>query len=136
MYRINSRTKIVEETLNVKFNELKHAPIPAYLAELFDLDSFQFEPVQADHTTSSPTFHSNPGFDDATNQKSACKSTPHTTTDSENQTSEDISQTSDEQVSTSEVINICSCPETGSSLNRPIPFHETTKTIPFQDEHT
>ena len=33
----NTRTKIVEETLNVKFNELSSMKIPANPAELFDL---------------------------------------------------------------------------------------------------
>ena len=59
-------------------------------------DSFHFEPVQADHTSSNPILHDDPGFDGAPKTNSACKSTINTSTDSENQTSEHISQTSDE----------------------------------------
>ena len=61
----------------------KNAPIPAHPAELFDLDSFNLEPVQADHTTSNPISHDDPGFDDVPNSISACKSTLPTTTDLE-----------------------------------------------------
>ncbi|MFS7939268.1 putative RNA-directed DNA polymerase [Helianthus anomalus] len=39
----NTRTKAVEETLNVKFNEFSSMKIPANPADLFDLDKFTFE---------------------------------------------------------------------------------------------
>ena len=41
----NTRTKTIEETLNVKFNELSSLKIPANPAELFDLDKFKFEDI-------------------------------------------------------------------------------------------
>ena len=43
----NTRTKTVEETLNVKFNELSALKISANPAELFDLDKFTFENTAA-----------------------------------------------------------------------------------------
>ena len=112
--------------MNVKFNELKHAPIPAYPAELFDLDNFYFEPVQADHSASNPILHDDPGFDGAPTSISACTSTIHTSTS----ISACTSQTSEEQVSTSAVTNISSCAEIGSSLQR----QTTEMNIPLQDE--
>ena len=104
--------------------------------------NFNFEPVQADHTTSSSNLHGDPGFDDAHTPYSACKSTLPITTDSEIQNSEDISQTSDEQISTSEVTNISSCSEIGSSQHRLSSVNNTvvdesiqcTEIIPFRDE--
>ena len=41
----NTRTRTIEETLNVKFNELSSLKIPANPAELFDLDKFKFEDI-------------------------------------------------------------------------------------------
>ncbi|KAC9702930.1 hypothetical protein E3N88_45366 [Mikania micrantha] len=44
-YRVfNCRTKIVEETLHVKFNESPKDPIPQNSAEMFDLDILQYVP--------------------------------------------------------------------------------------------
>lgn len=59
----NSRTKIVEETLNVKFNESKHTLIPADPAELFDLDSFHFGPEKTVES-SKPPQNGFQGFED------------------------------------------------------------------------
>ena len=59
----NSRTKIVEETLNVKFNESQHTLIPAHPAKLFDLDSFHFRPEKT-VTSSKPTYYGDQRFDD------------------------------------------------------------------------
>ncbi|KAJ0435655.1 hypothetical protein HanIR_Chr17g0895681 [Helianthus annuus] len=39
----NTRTMTIEETLNVKFNELLTMKIPKNPAKLFDLDKFNFE---------------------------------------------------------------------------------------------
>ena len=39
----NTRSRAIEETLNVKFNELSSLKIPANPAELFDLSTFKFE---------------------------------------------------------------------------------------------
>ncbi|KAJ0951072.1 hypothetical protein HanPSC8_Chr02g0055661 [Helianthus annuus] len=45
-FKICSQSRLcVEETLNVKFNELSSLKIPANPAELFDLDKFTFEDV-------------------------------------------------------------------------------------------
>ncbi|KAD2393219.1 hypothetical protein E3N88_40196 [Mikania micrantha] len=46
-YRVfNCRTKIVEETLHVKFNESPKDPIPQNPVEMFDLDILQYVPYQ------------------------------------------------------------------------------------------
>ncbi|KAD7477395.1 hypothetical protein E3N88_00531 [Mikania micrantha] len=43
-YRVfNCRTKVVEETLHVKFNEFPRDPIPQNPVEMFDLDILQYE---------------------------------------------------------------------------------------------
>ena len=128
----NSRTKIVEETLNVKFNESKHAIISAQPAELFDLDTFHFEPEKTVITSSKPTYYGDSGFDDGpsswTPNSVLQKSTSRTTADSEGKTSDkqppvvqtteahaseeqtsgEFSKTSDELEHDLEVINISS----------------------------
>ena len=51
----NTRTKTVEETLNVKFNELSSIKIPGNPAELFDLDKFTFENVVVKSNNAGPS---------------------------------------------------------------------------------
>ncbi|KAM0065882.1 putative RNA-directed DNA polymerase [Helianthus debilis subsp. tardiflorus] len=51
----NTSTKTVEETLNVKFNELSSMKIPANPAELFDLDKFTFENTAVKTNSAGPS---------------------------------------------------------------------------------
>ncbi|KAM0067620.1 hypothetical protein Hdeb2414_s0002g00063491 [Helianthus debilis subsp. tardiflorus] len=58
----NTRTKAVEETLNVKFNELSSLKIPANPAELFDLEKFTFENTAVKTNTAGPLEDSSPDY--------------------------------------------------------------------------
>ncbi|KAJ0587347.1 putative RNA-directed DNA polymerase [Helianthus annuus] len=51
----NTRSKTVEETLNVKFNELSSMKIPTNPTELFDLDKFTFENVSVKTNITGPS---------------------------------------------------------------------------------
>ena len=51
----NTRTKAVEETLNVKFNELSSMKIPANPADLFDLEKFTFENTAVKTNSAGPS---------------------------------------------------------------------------------
>ncbi|KAM0036293.1 putative RNA-directed DNA polymerase [Helianthus debilis subsp. tardiflorus] len=51
----NTRIKTVEETLNVKFNELSSMKIPTNPVELFDLDKFTFENVSVKTNSAGPS---------------------------------------------------------------------------------
>ncbi|KAD0942788.1 hypothetical protein E3N88_43529 [Mikania micrantha] len=72
-YRVfNCRTKIVEETLHVKFNESPKDPIPQNPVEMFDLDILQYVPYQppaesvilADNTSTAAMGNSQGSTDD------------------------------------------------------------------------
>ncbi|KAJ0946923.1 putative RNA-directed DNA polymerase [Helianthus annuus] len=71
----NTRTKAVEETLNVKFNELSSMKIPANPAELFDLEKFTFENTAIKTNTAGLSEDSSPdyGCEIIIPQKSASK---------------------------------------------------------------
>ncbi|KAJ0947184.1 putative RNA-directed DNA polymerase [Helianthus annuus] len=58
----NTRTKTVEETLNVKFNELSSMKIPANPADLFDLDKFTFESVAVKTNNACPSKNSSSDY--------------------------------------------------------------------------
>jgi len=145
-YRVfNAKTKIVEETLNVKFNELNTTPIPAQPAELFDLDSFKFGPEKTMGSPLNPTQEKHYGFDEeapllasstiknsilnqGTIESEVQAQTPEDifqtsedhpqTTDEEPQSSDDFIQTSDTlQHPESEVIHISSSNEAAVEPN-------------------
>ncbi|KAD2392703.1 hypothetical protein E3N88_39680 [Mikania micrantha] len=72
-YRVfNCRTKIVEETLHVKFNESPKDPIPQNPVDMFDLDILQYVPYQppaesvilADNTSTAAMGNSQGSTDD------------------------------------------------------------------------
>ncbi|KAD5318172.1 hypothetical protein E3N88_18118 [Mikania micrantha] len=72
-YRVfNCRTKIVEETIHVKFNESPKDPIPQNPVEMFDLDILQYVPYQppaesvilADNTSTAAMGNSQGSTDD------------------------------------------------------------------------
>ncbi|MFS8025010.1 hypothetical protein Hanom_Chr16g01470001 [Helianthus anomalus] len=59
----NTRTKAVEETLNVKFNELSSMKIPANPADLFDLDKFTFENTAVKTNSAGSSEDSSPDYE-------------------------------------------------------------------------
>ncbi|KAF5768399.1 putative RNA-directed DNA polymerase [Helianthus annuus] len=71
----NARTKVVEETLDVKFNELSSMKIPANLAELFDLEKFTFENTAVKTNSAGPSEDTTPdyGYEVIIPQRSATK---------------------------------------------------------------
>src|ERR1044071_175395 len=107
---VNSITRIVEETLNVKFNESKHTLIPAHPAELFDLDNFHFEPEKT-VTSSKPTYYGDQRFDD----EDPAPWTPQTVIKSTSKPSE-VSQTSDSTNTEGQTQTSASAPATTEDI--------------------
>ena len=87
---------MVDETLDVKFNETKNAPISANPAELFDLDNLRYIPEQVEEIHEN---QSDPKFDSELRSQTTCRSTQHITTDTEGLTSEDLYPTTDDNIS-------------------------------------
>ncbi|MFS7975641.1 putative RNA-directed DNA polymerase [Helianthus anomalus] len=71
----NARTKVVEETLDVKFNELSSMKIPANPADLFDLEKFTFENTAVKTNSAGPSVDTTPdyGYEMIIPQRSATK---------------------------------------------------------------
>ncbi|KAJ0938184.1 putative RNA-directed DNA polymerase [Helianthus annuus] len=71
----NARTKVVEETLDVKFNELSSMKIPANPADLFDLEKFTFENTAVKTNSAGPSEDTTPdyGYEVIIPQRSATK---------------------------------------------------------------
>ncbi|KAM0071004.1 putative RNA-directed DNA polymerase [Helianthus debilis subsp. tardiflorus] len=71
----NARTKVVEETLDVKFNELSSMRIPANPADMFDLEKFTFENTAVKTNSAGPSEDTSPdyGYEIIIPQRSATK---------------------------------------------------------------
>ncbi|KAJ0495454.1 putative RNA-directed DNA polymerase [Helianthus annuus] len=71
----NAWTKVVEETLDVKFNELSSMKIPANPADLFDLEKFTFENTAIKTNSAGPSEDTSPdyGYEIIIPQRSATK---------------------------------------------------------------